>query len=130
MTDPIADLLTRIRNGQRARKGSIASPYSRMRESILKVMRDEGYIREYQIGADARGHKELTVELKYYEGQPVIQKIDRVSKPGRRVYTTIQDLKPYYNHLGISILSTSKGIMSDVEARRQTIGGEILCTLF
>lgn len=130
MTDPIADLLTRIRNGQRARKTSVASPYSKMREAILSVMRDEGYIRAFQVGEDKRGHKELTVELKYYEGQPVIQKVDRVSKPGRRVYTTISDLKPYYNHLGISILSTSKGVMSDVEARRQTIGGEILCTLF
>ena len=130
MTDPIADLLTRIRNGQRARKGSVVSPHSKMREAILSVMRDEGYIRGFTVGQDSRGHPEVTVELKYYEGQPVIQKIDRVSKPGRRVYTPIADLKPYYNHLGISILSTSKGVMSDVEARRQAIGGEVLCTLF
>lgn len=130
MTDPIADLLTRIRNGQRARKGSLVSPHSKMREAILSVMRDEGYIRGFSVGVDAKGHPQVTVELKYYEGKPVIQKIDRVSKPGRRVYTSIGDLKPYYNHLGISILSTSKGVMSDVEARRQTIGGEVLCTLF
>lgn len=130
MTDPIADLLTRIRNGQRARKASIVSPHSKIREAILAVMQEEGYIRAFSVGQDKRGHPELTVELKYYEDKPVIQKIDRVSKPGRRVYTPIGDLKPYYNHLGISILSTSKGVMSDVEARRQTIGGEVLCTLF
>ena len=130
MTDPIADLLTRIRNGQGARKGSVVSPYSRTREAILKVMKEEGYIRGYGIGQDERGFKQLNVELKYFEGQPVINKITRVSKPGRRVYTSIKDLKPYYNHLGLTILSTSQGVMSDVEARQKTVGGEVLCTLF
>ena len=130
MTDPIGDMLTRIRNGQRANKGAVNSPASKFRERVLDVLEREGYIRGYQRHEHDQGKPELQIELKYYEGRPVIQTIQRVSKPGRRVYSSIRDLSPYSNGLGIHILSTPKGVLSDSEARQQNVGGEILCRVF
>jgi len=130
MTDPLGDLLTRIRNGQRARKGSITAPASRLRSNVLEVLKREGFIRGYSQEEISMGISELKIELKYHEGDPVIQEINRVSKPGRRVYSKIKDLPRVYNGLGISILSTPRGVMSDAEAREKNIGGEVLCQVF
>ncbi len=130
MTDPIGDMLTRIRNGQRARKGAVKSPASKFRERVLDVLEREGYIRGYQRAEQDEGKPELQIELKYFEGEPVIQTIQRVSKPGRRVYSSIRDLSPFSNGLGIHILSTPQGVLSDSEARQQNVGGEILCRVF
>lgn len=130
MTDPIGDMLTRIRNGQRAGKNSVLSPASKMRERVLQVLEREGFIRGYSRADFERGKAELSIELKYHEGQPVIQQIKRVSKPGRRVYSSIRDLPRVSNGLGISILSTPRGVMSDNEAREANVGGEVLCTIF
>lgn len=130
MTDPLGDMLARIRNGQRANKSSIVSPASSLRQNVLEVLKREGYIRGYS-KADLRpGVAELTIELKYYEGKPVITTISRVSKPGRRVYSKIADLPTVANGLGIAILSTPRGVMSDSEARSQNVGGEVLCQVF
>ncbi len=130
MTDPIGDMLTRIRNGQRAGKRTIVVPASRMRSSVLDVLQREGYIRGYSWAEMRAGIAELTVELKYSDGVPVIKEISRISKPGRRVYSRIKKLQPVYNGLGISILSTPRGVMSDTEARAANVGGEILCRVF
>ena len=130
MTDPIADLLTRIRNGQRARKDSVLCPYSIEKEGLVKVLQEECYIRNYSVGVAATGHKELKIELKYHENEPVIRTIDRISKPGRRVYSPIATLAKVANGLGISILSTNRGIISDARARELTVGGEVLCRVF
>jgi small subunit ribosomal protein S8 len=129
LNDPIGDLLTRIRNGQRANIAVVGSPSSKMRLRVLDVLQREGYIRGYTISSEG-AKAEVKVELKYYEGQPVIKKIDRISKPGRRVYTKIKDLQKYYNGLGISIISTPQGVMSDKEARAANLGGELLCRVF
>lgn len=129
MTDPIGDMLTRIRNGQRAGKSSVVSPASKMRERVLQVLEREGFIRGYSRADFERGKAELSIELKYHEGQPVIQHIKRVSTPGRRVYSSINDLPRVSNGLGISILSTPRGVMSDNEAREANVGGEVLCTV-
>lgn len=130
MTDPLGDMLARIRNGQRANKSSIISPASGLRMNVLEVLKREGYIRGYS-KADLRpGVAELTIELKYHEGKPVITEISRVSKPGRRVYSKIADLPRVANGLGISILSTPRGVMSDAEARTANVGGEVLCQVF
>lgn len=130
LTDPLGDMLARIRNGQRANKGSITSPASKLRANVLEVLKREGYIRNYS-QADVRpGVSELTVELKYHEGKPVITTISRVSTPGRRVYSKITDLPRVANGLGICILSTPRGVMSDSEARSQNVGGEVLCQVF
>lgn len=130
LSDPLGDLLTRIRNGQRAGKPTVETPASKLRASVLDVLQREGYIRGYS-GSDVRkGLSVFTVELKYHDGKPVIRNIDRVSKPGRRVYSKIKDLPRVYNGLGISILSTPRGVMSDAEARAQNVGGEILCRIF
>ncbi len=130
MTDPIGDMLTRIRNGQRAHKTLVNSPASKLRARLLDVLQREGYIRGYtQLEMDA-GKAELSIELKYHEGEPVIREISRVSKPGRRVYSSIKDLPSIYNGLGISILSTPQGVMSDSEARLANVGGEVLCRVF
>ena len=129
ITDPLGDLLTRIRNGQRARKDSVVSPASKLRARVLDVLQREGYIRGYseeKLGE----HPGLRIELKYFEGQPAIQHVARVSKPGRRVYSSIKDLKPVKNGLGISILSTPKGVMSDTAARDANVGGEVLCRVY
>lgn len=130
LSDPLGDLLTRIRNGQRAGKSSIITPASRLRENLLRVLEREGYIRGFERYVVRDGVEELTVELKYNEGEPVISEIMRVSKPGRRVYAKIKDLDKVYNGLGISILSTPRGVMSDQEARQANVGGEILCQVF
>ena len=131
VVDSISDLITRIRNGQMARKKTIDSPMSRAREDLLKVLQSEGYIRGYTIvDSESHGYKILRIELKYFEGKPVICEIKRISKPGRRVYSSVKDLPLVRNGLGINILSTSKGVMSDVDARKQSIGGEIICSVF
>ena len=130
LTDPVGDLLTRIRNGQAASKQSIKTPASKLRANVLEVLKREGYIRGFTQTEVRPGISEITVELKYYEGRPVISEISRVSKPGRRVYSGIEDLPRVANGLGISILSTPRGVMSDAEARAQHVGGEVLCKVY
>ncbi len=130
MTDPLGDMLTRIRNGQRAGKTTITVPASRLRSNVLDVLQREGYIRGYSLAELRTGISELTVELKYAEGEPVIREINRISKPGRRVYSSIRKLQPVYNGLGIAILSTPRGVMSDAEARAANVGGEVICRVF
>ena len=130
LSDPLGDLVTRIRNGQRAGKNTIISPASKLRTNVLEVLKREGYIRGYSAGEERTGVETVTVELKYHDGQPVIRRIDRVSTPGRRVYSKIKDLPRVYNGLGISILSTPRGVMSDAEARAANVGGEVLCRVF
>jgi len=130
MTDPLGDMLTRIRNAQRAGISNVQCPASKLRANVLDVLKREGYIRDYSSGAAARGFPELKIELKYHEGAPVIREISRVSKPGRRVYSKIADLPRVYNGLGISILSTPRGVMSDNEARAANVGGEVLCRVY
>jgi len=130
MSDPIGDMLTRIRNGQRARMSVVSSPASKLRLNVLDVLKREGYIRGYSESEMRKGLHELRIELKYHEGEPVIKEIKRVSKPGRRVYTKIKDLPRVYNGLGIAILSTPQGVMSDSEARTANVGGEVLCRVF
>jgi small subunit ribosomal protein S8 len=129
-SDPLGDMLTRIRNGQKARKSSIISPASKLRANVLEVLKQEGYIRGYSQEKVSEGIEQLKIELKYYENQPVIRSLDRVSKPGRRVYAKIKDLKPVNNGLGIIVLSTPKGILSDGKARELNVGGEVLCNIF
>jgi small subunit ribosomal protein S8 len=129
MTDPLGDMLTRIRNGQRAKKDSVVSPASGLRTRVLDVLQREGYIRGYS--EEALGaHKGIRIELKYFEGAPAIQHVARVSKPGRRVYSGSSDLPVIRNGLGITIVSTPKGVLSDAEARAQNVGGEILAEVF
>jgi small subunit ribosomal protein S8 len=130
LSDPLGDMLTRIRNGQQARKNAIHSPASRLRANVLEVLQKEGFIRGYSRMDLDGGKAELTIELKYFEGQPVIREIKRVSTPGRRVYSSVKDLTRIRNGLGISILSTPRGVMSDGEARAANVGGEVLCTVF
>jgi len=127
MSDPLGDMLTRIRNGQRARMSVVSSPHSKLRSNVLDVLQREGYIRGLSESEMRKGLHELRIELKYHEGEPVIKEIKRVSKPGRRVYTKIKDLPRVYNGLGIAILSTPQGVMSDSEARTANVGGEVLC---
>lgn len=129
MTDPLGDMLTRIRNGQSARLQSITSPASNLRANVLDVLKREGYIRDYERTQNESGKPEIRIELKYYEGEPVIQTITRISRPGRRVYSSIRDLPRISNGLGIAILSTPKGVLSDSEARAEHVGGEILCNV-
>jgi small subunit ribosomal protein S8 len=130
MSDPLGDMLTRIRNGQSARKTVVSSPSSRFRTNVLEVLKREGYIRNYS-SVDVRpGIQELKIELKYHDGMPVISEIQRVSRPGRRVYYGIRDLPRVYNGLGIAILSTPRGVLSDSEARTANVGGEVLCHVF
>ena len=130
MSDPLGDMLTRIRNGQRANKSSVTVPASKLRSNVLEVLQREGYIRGFSWAELRPGVAELTVELKYSDGAPVIREINRVSRPGRRVYAGIKKLQPVYNGLGISILSTPRGVMSDNEARAANVGGEVLCRVF
>jgi small subunit ribosomal protein S8 len=129
MNDPLGDMLTRIRNGQKARMQLVRSPASKLRANVLDVLKREGYIRNYSSEVEKPGG-ELVIELKYHEGEPVIREISRVSTPGRRVYSKIADLPRFYNGLGISILSTPRGVMSDSEARTANVGGEVLCRVF
>jgi small subunit ribosomal protein S8 len=128
--DTIGDMLTRIRNGHGRSKTTVNAIFSKTCESILKVLVDEGYIRGYSVETNAKGFPQLRVELKYFEGRAVIQRIERRSTPGRRVYSGFRELKPFVNGLGIHILSTSHGIMSDIKARSQGVGGEVLCSVF
>ncbi len=130
MSDPLGDMLTRIRNGQQAHKATITAPASRFRAEVLDVLREEGYIRGYSQAEISNGINEMTIELKYHEGHPVIKEIRRVSTPGRRVYSKIKDLRTVYGGLGIAILSTPKGVLSDAGARAENVGGEILCQVF
>lgn len=130
MSDPLGDMLTRIRNGQSARKSVVVSPASRLRASVLEVLQREGYIRGFSQDDVRAGVAEIKIELKYSEGEPVIKEIKRVSTPGRRVYSKIKDLPRVYNGLGIAILSTPRGVMSDNEARAANVGGEVLCQVF
>ena len=130
MTDPLADMLTRIRNGQRAKKTKVTSPASKLRANVLDVLKREGFIRIFTQNEVRSGIMEIEIELKYHEGDPVIREISRVSTPGRRVYSGIKDLPRIYDGLGISILSTPRGVLSDSEARDQNVGGEILCQVF
>lgn len=130
MTDPLGDMLTRIRNGQQARKNVITCPNSRLRQNVLEVLKREGYIRGFAPQEVRPGISEIRIELKYHEGDPVIRSLQRVSKPGRRIYTGVRDLGRVYNGLGIAILSTPRGVLSDAEARAQNVGGEVLCEVF
>jgi small subunit ribosomal protein S8 len=130
MSDPLGDMLTRIRNGQQARMSSVVSPASNLRAHVLDVLQKEGYIRGYSLLEKRPGVAELTIELKYYEGEPVIREITRVSRPGRRVYSKIKDLRQIYDGLGVAILSTPRGVLSDQDAREQNVGGEVLCHVF
>ena len=128
LSDPLGDMLTRIRNGQAAHKTAVNTPASKLRVSVLEVLRREGYIRGFR--REDIGHGELSIELKYHNGEPVIRELRRVSKPGRRIYSPVKDLPRVYHGLGIAILSTPQGVMSDAEAREAHVGGEILCTVF
>ena len=129
LTDPLGDMLTRIRNGQRAKKDSVLSPASKLRARVLEVLQREGYIRGYS--EDATGvHPQLRIELKYFEGEPAIKLVARVSKPGRRVYSGSKELPVIRNGLGITIVSTPRGVLSDAEARVQKVGGEVLAEVF
>jgi small subunit ribosomal protein S8 len=130
MNDPLGDMLTRIRNAQMRGKNSVVSPSSKLRRWVLDVLQDEGYIRGYSETQHDNGTSELSIELKYYEGEPVIKEIQRVSKPGRRVYSSVKTMPVVRNGLGISIVSTPKGVMSDNNARENNVGGEILCRVF
>ncbi len=130
MSDPLGDMLTRIRNGQRARQAVVAAPASKFRANVLEVLQREGYIRGFTHEHVRPGVAELKIELKYVDGEPVIKEIARVSKPGRRIYSKLSDLPRVYNGLGIAILSTPRGVMSDNEARAVKVGGEILCRVF
>ena len=130
INDPIGDLITRIRNAQMRNKSKVSSPGSKLRESVLEVLKTEGYIRGYASVEHTGGRSELEIELKYFDGEPVIREIARVSKPGRRVYASVKTLPRVNNGLGISILSTPKGVMADHDAREANVGGEILFTVF
>lgn len=128
MTDPISDMLTRIRNGQGARKVSVTMPASKEKEAVAKVLRDEGYITDYAFDGEGAG-RTLSIELKYFEGEPVIEKIQRTSRPGLRIYRGKDELPKVLGGLGIAIVSTSQGVMSDAQAREKGIGGEVICVV-
>ncbi len=130
MNDPIGDMLTRIRNSQLRGKSTVKAPASTLRARVLDVLLSEGYIRGYEKTPTANGQGEFEISLKYYEGTPVIREVKRVSKPGRRVYMGVKDIPTVRNGLGISIVSTPKGVMSDANARAANVGGEVLCTVF
>jgi small subunit ribosomal protein S8 len=130
MNDPIGDMLTRIRNSQLRGKSTVKTPASTLRARVLDVLLSEGYIRGYEKTPTANGQGEFEISLKYYEGTPVIREVKRVSKPGRRVYMGVKDIPTVRNGLGISIVSTPKGVMSDANARAANVGGEVLCTVF
>jgi small subunit ribosomal protein S8 len=129
LNDPLGDLLSRIRNAQMRNKSKVTSPNSRLRESVLDVLKNEGYIRGYAV-VERDGRSEIEIELKYFDGEPVIREIERVSKPGRRVYTSVKNMPRINNGLGVTIVSTPKGVMADHDARDANVGGEILCTVF
>ena len=130
MNDPLGDMLTRIRNAQLRGKSTVVTPASTLRARVLDVLLSEGYIRGYEKAATANGQGEFTISLKYYEGTPVIREVKRVSKPGRRVYMGVKDIPTVRNGLGVSIVSTPKGVMSDARAKEENVGGEIICNVF
>ncbi|CAN1555337.1 RpsH Ribosomal protein S8 [Rhabdaerophilaceae bacterium] len=130
MNDPLGDLFTRIRNAQMRRKTRLSTPGSKLRARVLDVLKNEGYIRGYSETKFENGRVEFDVELKYFEGQPAIRDIKRVSKPGRRVYSSVDSMPRVANGLGITIISTPRGVMADHEARDHNVGGEVLCTVF
>ena len=130
MTDPISDFLTRLRNASKARLDECASPHSRIKESIASILKAEGYISDYRDGADERGHKTLIVKMKYVAGAPVVTGLERASTPGRRIYHKYTEIPRVLNGLGISILSTSKGLMKDADCRREKAGGELICNVW
>jgi small subunit ribosomal protein S8 len=130
VNDPIGDMIARIRNAAERRRARVITPASKLRQRVLDVLQSEGYIRGYSRSETVEGFAQFEIELKYYDGEPVIAEISRVSKPGRRVYSSIDELKPVKNGLGISILSTSKGVMSDTAARDANVGGEVLCRVY
>ena len=130
MNDPLGDMLTRIRNAQMRGKSTVRTPSSKLRAWVLDVLKDEGYIRGYENVTADGGHAELEISLKYFEGTPVIRELKRVSKPGRRVYASVKEIPSVRNGLGLSIVSTPKGVMSDAAARSANVGGEVLCTVF
>jgi small subunit ribosomal protein S8 len=129
LTDPLGDMLTRIRNAQLRKRPKVSTPASSLRQRVLDVLKSEGYIRGYS-AIELEGRSEFEIELKYYDGEPVIREIQRISRPGRRVYASVQNLPRVANGLGVSILSTPKGVMSDSDAREQNVGGEVLCQVF
>jgi small subunit ribosomal protein S8 len=130
MTDPLADMLTRIRNAQQRKKATVTTPASSFRQHVLDVLQAEGYIRGYSSIEKTGQQAEFEIELKYYDGEPVIRRIERVSRPGRRVYASVKNLPRVADGLGVSILSTPKGVMSDTRARDENVGGEVLCRVF
>src|SRR5688572_32380573 len=130
VSDPLGDMLTRIRNAQMRSRPKVSTPASKLRERVLEVLKDEGYIRGYSRIDYTGGKSEIEIELKYFDGQPVIREIKRVSTPGRRVYSSVKELPTIANGLGVAILSTPKGVMSDSQARRENVGGEVLCSIF
>ena len=130
MNDPLGDMLTRIRNSQMRGKSTVRTPASKLRAWVLDVLQAEGYIRGYEEVTTEAGHVELEISLKYFEGQPVIRELARVSKPGRRVYAGAKEIPRVRQGLGVSIVSTPKGVMSDANARNANVGGEVLCTVF
>ena len=130
MNDPLGDMLTRIRNAQMRGRSTVRTPASKLRAVVLDVLKDEGYIRGYERVTSDGGHPELEISLKYYEGTPVIRELHRVSKPGRRVYMGVKDIPSVRQGLGVSIVSTPRGVMSDANARAAHVGGEVLCTVF
>src|ERR1700710_1281538 len=130
VNDPLGDMLTRIRNAQMRRKGKVSTPGSRLRGHVLDVLQQEGYIRGYSSTDFGNGRTEFEIELKYFDGEPVIRQIERVSKPGRRVYSAVTNMPRVANGLGITIVSTPKGVMADHVAREQNVGGEVLCRVF
>lgn len=130
VNDPIGDMLTRIRNGQRAHKSKVVSPNSKQRRAILDILKNEGYIRGYSVTPIRAGIEDIVIELKYVDGEPVIKTLDRVSKLGRRTYSSVKDIGTVHSGLGLYILSTSHGVMSDVDAKEKGLGGEILCKVF
>lgn len=130
MNDPLGDMLTRIRNAQMRRKSKVSTPGSSLRKNVLDVLESEGYIRGYSTTDFGNGRTEFEIELKYHEGEPVIRQIERVSKPGRRVYSAVDKMPRVANGLGITIVSTPKGVMADHQARETNVGGEVLCKVF
>ena len=130
LNDPLGDMITRIRNAQSRTKPKVSTPGSKLRKSVLEVLKSEGYIRDYSTLERSDGRTEFEIELKYFDGAPVIREISRVSKPGRRVYVSVRNLPRINNGLGVAIVSTPKGVMADHQARDNNVGGEILCTVF
>ncbi len=130
MNDPLGDMLTRIRNAQMRAKSTVRSPSSKLRQRVLDVLQDEGYIRGYEVIDEGNQKPEIEISLKYFDGEPVIRELKRVSKPGRRYYSGVTGMPQVRNGLGVSIVSTSKGVMSDARARAENVGGEVLCTVF